>query len=92
MKRTIVLIFAVMLMLIVSCTAADKKMWSQRHSYKDPQMVGGYWDVTMQTGQIFSHVRCLYWGTDDDTAVFEMDNGRIVCQSGACVCVYVGDR
>lgn len=79
-------IVAFVVILSVSC-ALERKSWSQAATYKDPQTIGGYWDVTMQTGQTFYHVRCTYWGTDDDTAVFVMDNGTTICQSGACVCV-----
>ena len=89
--KKLVFVFLVLLML-TSCTAAGKKNWSQTFSYKDPQSIGGYWNVTMQTGQTFNHVRCTYWGTNDDTAVFEMDDGTIICQSGAVVCVYAGSR
>ena len=87
MKRLIVSFLIIIFCIsIVSC-AGDRKLWLQNKTYKDPQTLGGYWDVTMQTGQIFKHVECIYWGTDDDTAVFEMDDGTLVVQSGACVCV-----
>lgn len=84
----ILLIFTIVVSIfcITSC-AADRKAWSQATSYKDPQTLGGYWNVTMQTGQTFNHVKCTYWGTDDDTAVFQLDDGTLICQSGACVCV-----
>jgi len=84
--RKLIIVFVVVVLLLTSC-AGDRKAWSRYTSYKDPQTIGGYWDVTMQTGQTFRHVKCIYWGTDDDTAVFELDDGTIVCQSGACVCV-----
>ena len=93
MRRIFAVLMALFLILAVtSCTAAEKTSWSQTFSYKDPQSIGGYWDVTMQTGQTFQHVKCTYWGTNDDTAVFEADDGCLICQSGAVVCVYVGDR
>ena len=69
-----------------SC-AEFKKNLSKSTSYKDLQTIGGYWAVTMQTGQTFYHAKCTYWGTEDDTAVFEMDDGTLICQSGAVVCV-----
>ena len=88
MKKMIILVLVVLCCIFVtSCTAGSRKAWSQYTSYKDPQTLGGYWDVTMITGQTFKHVKCTYWGTDDDTAVFEMDDGTLVVQSGACVCV-----
>lgn len=90
-KLVVILISIIVLFSSVSC-ALDRKAWSQATSYKDPQTLGGYWNVTMQTGQIFEHVKCIYWGTDDDTSVFEMDDGTLICQSGACVCVYAGKR
>ena len=89
--RKLFIIMFLALFLLTSCEIAKKNL-SQMTTYKDPQSVGGYWDVTMQTGQTFNHVKCLYWGTGDDTAVFEMDDGTLICQSGAVVCVYAGKR
>lgn len=87
MKRFLVLsVILIVAVSLVSC-AAELKGLSQAASYKDPQTLGGYWDVTMQTGQTFNHVKCTYWGTADDTAVFETDDGTVICQSGAVVCV-----
>ena len=86
-KLLIIFIIICITMICFTSCAKEKKAWSQAASYKDPQMIGGYWDVTMQTGQVFYHVKCTYWGTSDDTAVFEMDDGTIICQSGACVCI-----
>ena len=88
MKKTIAITATAIavLLLCVSC-AAELKGLSQAATYRDPQTLGGYWNVTMQTGQTFNHVRCTYWGTSDDTAVFETDDGTIICQSGAVVCV-----
>ena len=89
MKRKILSLICILIftsVLFVSC-AGERKAWSQSATYKDPQTIGGYWDVTMQTGQTFNHVKCVYWGVDDDTAVFKMDDGTLVCQSGACVCI-----
>ena len=87
MKKALVILFAIAIILSLASCAGYKKEWSQMTSYKDPQSLGGYWNVTMQTGQTFNHVRCTYWGTADDTAVFEMDDGTLICQSGAVVCV-----
>ena len=89
MKRKLIAVVAATLLAIslVSCTPAARKNFSQMATYKDPQSLGGYWNVTMQTGQTFNHVKCTYWGTDDDTAVFQMDDGTLICQSGAVVCV-----
>lgn len=91
MKKAIIIIIMAAVLLLTSCERA-KKNFSTMSTYKDPQSIGGYWDVTMQTGQTFHHVQCTYWGTNDDTAVFKMDDGTIICQSGAVVCVYVGDK
>ena len=91
MKKTIVIILIAIVFALTSCKVIQKEV-SQSMTYKDPQTVGGYWTVTMQTGQTFNHVKCTYWGTSDDTAVFEMDDGTIICQSGAVVCVYEGKK
>ena len=87
MKKLLLIVLLTFLFFSLISCAVNRKAWSQATTYKDPQTIGGYWDVTMQTGQTFNHVRCTYWGTDDDTAVFEMDDGTLICQSGAVVCV-----
>lgn len=88
MKKIAICLIVICLIVLVGC-AAERKAWSRASTYKDPQTIGGYWNVTMQTGQTFYHVKCTYWGTEDDTAVFQMDDGTLICQSGACVCVEV---
>lgn len=87
MKKFFIILIVVLISISFMSCAAERKAWSQAATYKDPQTIGGYWDVTMQTGQTFYHVKCTYWGTDDDTAVFQMDDGTLICQSGAVVCV-----
>lgn len=87
MKKIIYFLTILIFICCLSSCAAYRKEWSQATSYKDPQTIGGYWTVTMQTGQTFYHVKCTYWGTADDTAVFQTSDGKIICQSGACVCV-----
>ena len=91
MKKALIVLLVLAVLALSSCEVM-KKEFQQSATYKDPQTVGGYWNVTMQTGQTFNHVRCTYWGTDDDTAVFQMDDGTVICQSGAVVCVYAGSR
>ena len=85
-KITVIIMILLVIFSLTSCKIFRKNI-SQMASYKDPQSLGGYWNVTMQTGQTFNHVKCIYWGTDDDTAVFQMDDGTLICQSGAVVCV-----
>ena len=85
-KLTVILLVFILMISLVSC-AAQRKELSQMASYKDPQSLGGYWNITLQTGQTFDHVKCVYWGPNDDTAVFKMDDGTLICQSGAVVCV-----
>lgn len=87
-KKFIVIVI-VLLATLFCCASCEvlKKNISQSTSYKDPQTIGGYWTVTMQTGQTFYHAKCSNWRTEDDTAVFEMDDGTLICQSGAVVCV-----
>ena len=92
MKKLLLVIVLVFLFFSLISCASERKAWSQMSTYKDPQTIGGYWDITMQTGQTFYHVQCIYWGTNDDTAVFKMDDGTIICQSGAVVCVEHKER
>lgn len=87
MKKIFIFVMLIFMVAVVVSCAGEMKQFSQSATYKDPQTIGGYWDVTMQTGQTFNHVKCTYWGTSDDTAVFVTDDGTTVCQSGAVVCV-----
>ena len=89
MKKTIAVILAIAIMLTATSCSVFRKNIRTMATYKDPETMGGYWNITTQTGQEFNHVKCTYWGTEDDTACFVMDDGTLVFQSGAVTCVRV---
>lgn len=74
----IILIFV----LFLSSCAVAQKGWSQGFTYKDPQTLGGYWTVHFPDGSIYENAKCTYWGTEDDTSVWELKDGTTLIQSG----------
>ena len=87
-KIAVILILAISA-LCVSC-AADMKQISQAFTYQDPQTIGGRWDVFFDNGDTYRGVKCLYWGTNDDTSVWESAGGMILIQSGTVHAVQTG--
>lgn len=77
----LILILISILGLLPSC-AVYQKNWSQTFTYQDPQTIGGKWDVTFDNGDVYLNVECRYWGTDDDTSVWETPEGKLLIQSG----------
>lgn len=65
--------------LLCSCTVG--KSFSQTFTYKDPQTIGGFWTVIDASNNKYEHCKCTYWGTNDDTAIFDY-NGKPLCISG----------
>lgn len=59
------------------------KAVSKDLSYKDPQTIGGRWDITTASGLVYEDAVCTYWGTDDDTAIFSLPDGRRLALSGS---------
>lgn len=74
------LIVAVALLCSFSWTG---KEWQKEFTYKDPQTVGGKWDLTTADGTVYEGIECTYWGTDDDTAMFRLPDGRMLAMSGS---------
>lgn len=78
MKKIIFALFC--LIMLSSCSKTFKKYRSQ-FTYKDPETIGGSWTVT-SCGITYNHLKCVYWGTKDDTAVFKDSEGKVYCFSG----------
>ena len=79
MKKLFLIITVCFCVMITSCKWAKDVRTS--FTYKDPQTIGGKWTVT-SINKTYEHLKCIYWGTEDDTAIFENDNGRIYVFSG----------
>ena len=47
-----------------------------------PQTIGGKWTISFDNGDTYEHAKCVYWGTTDDTSVWELMDGSTVIQSG----------
>lgn len=90
MKKILVVMLVLSSLALTSCSVM-KKNFRTMATYKDPETSGGYWDITLLTGQTFKHVKCTYWGTADDTACFVTDDGTLIFQSGPVTCVKVKD-
>lgn len=82
MKKFFIILLVIIAVFIVSCTAYARKDFSQAFTYQDPQTIGGLWTIMFDNGDIYEHVTCLYWGTEDDTSTWELPNGRKLIQSG----------
>lgn len=80
MKRLIAVVMVLVLVLGTSCYAF--KEWSQELTYSDPQTIGGKWTISFDNGDTYEHAKCVYWGTTDDTSVWELMDGSTVIQSG----------
>lgn len=91
MKRRIILISLIILLslLSVSCARAMKE-FSQEMTYQDPQTIGGKWNVYFDNGDYYENVECTYWGTEDDTSVWKLQDGRMMIQSGTVHAVQAG--
>lgn len=80
-KITLITLAAIAIALsLTSCYAA--KEYSKQFTYEDPQTIGGLWTVSFPNGEKYEHVSCSYWGTDDDTSVWILEDGRKLIQSG----------
>ena len=82
MKKFFIILLIVIVIFISSCTAYGRKDFSQIFTYQDPQTIGGLWTVMFDNGDIYEHLICLYWGTEDDTSTWQLPNGRKLIQSG----------
>lgn len=75
-------IIPIVLVLLLSGCAVAQKEWSQSFSYKDPQTIGGRWTVHFPDGSTYENAKCTYWGTQDDTSVWTLEDGTTLIQSG----------
>ena len=81
MKRLIT-ITLISILLLCSCSYGMKE-FQRSVSYSDPQTIGGLWDITTVNGILYENCECIYWGIDDDTAMFKLSDGRILALSGS---------
>ena len=80
MKKAFIGMVLLCCMVLSSCAIATKRFRSTV-TYKDPETIGGKWTVTSQ-GKTYEHLKCTYWGMEDDTAIFEDSLGHIYIFSG----------
>lgn len=83
MRKTLSVILAVFIFIGITSCSYDMKAFSRQVSYSDPQTIGGKWDITTVTGQLYEDCECIYWGMDDDTAMFRLPDGRVLALSGS---------
>lgn len=80
--KKLIIITLISILLLCSCSYGMKE-WQRQVSYSDPQTIGGLWDITTVNGSVYEDCRCIYWGIDDDTAMFKLPDGRILALSGS---------
>ena len=83
MKRLLTVVLAILILIGITSCSYDMKAVSRQMSYSDPQTIGGKWDITTVTGQVYENCECIYWGMEDDTAMFKLPDGRILALSGS---------
>lgn len=82
MKRQILTAIMLFSLLFLTSCSYSVKRFSQELYYSDPQTLGLTWTVSFDNGDTFHGARCNYWGTTDDTSVWELPDGRKLIQSG----------
>ena len=85
MKRTLLVIFAVVSFGFIGCT----RTWEttvNNWTYTNPKKVGGKYTV-IQNGVELNNLKCVYWATEDDDSVFETPNGKLVFVNGSSIVV-----
>ncbi len=80
MKKLFIVLLVGLCFIASSCAVAGKSLRTMA-TYKDPETIGGLWTVTSQN-KTYEHLKCTYWGTSDDTAIFKDSNGHIYVFSG----------
>ena len=83
MERLLTVVLAVLIFIGITSCSYDMKAVFRQMSYSDPQTIGGKWDITTVTGQVYENCECIYWGMEDDTAMFKLPDGRILALSGS---------
>lgn len=78
-----IIVIGLLVAMLTGCTPVARKNLSKTLTYRDPQTIGGYWTVVDGSGNRYEHCRCVYWGTEDDTSIYEEGPKRsIICISG----------
>ena len=80
MKKLFIFILVCICFAFSSCAVMGKNLRTMA-TYKDPETIGGTWTVTSQ-GKTYEHLKCTYWGTNDDTAIFKDSTGHAYVFSG----------
>lgn len=92
MKKIGIIFISLLMMFSLTSCGYSVKEWSREISYKDPQTIGGFWNVYFDNGDIYENVKCTYWGIEDDTSVWQMQDGTMLIQSGACHAVQASPK
>lgn len=82
MKKFFIILLIVIVIFISLCIAYTRKNFSQAFTYQDSQTIDGLWTVMFDNGDIYEHLICSYWGTEDDIFTWQLPNGRELIQSG----------
>lgn len=82
MKKFISLFLVFVLIFGLTSCSYKMKEFQKNFIYQDPQTIGGTWTISFPNGDVYKGSKCIYWGTTDDTSVWELLNGKILIQSG----------
>lgn len=70
---------------LIGCTR-EWETTMNNFTYVNPRKAGGTYTV-IQNGVEINHLKCVYWATKDDDAVFEAPNGKLVFVNGSSVII-----
>lgn len=84
MKKILTFVLVATILILLSSCNYSLKEFSQELSYSDPQTIGGKWTVSFDNGDTYHGAVCSYWGTTDDTSVWQLSDGTVMIQSGTC--------
>lgn len=84
MKKIIFGLVLVACMTVSMTSCRQVSQFKNNFKYKSPDAIGGLWTVE-QNGIKIEHLKCVYWSTEDDDSVFEMQNGKKIFVNGSSV-------
>ena len=85
MKKIIFLIGAISCLGFCSCTRGFERV-KNNYAYTNPRKEGKVYTV-IQNGTEINHLRCIYWGTEDDDSIFENSNGKKIWVNGSSIII-----
>lgn len=85
MKKVIFLIGIIACLGLCSCTR-KLEAFRNNYAYSNPRQENKIYTV-IQNGTEINHLRCIYWGTEDDDSIFENSEGKKIWVNGSSIII-----